>query len=278
MSPPTKNLPSFFIVPDEKRNYKSSVKLGNVIYQIKQPHVVLFDPNKGAAAALAVADITEPKTLENYSIEKANNKTTKVGLFAKILEFFGFGADVSHESGTDASETYEVKSMTIERLDPTPAFLAGLAAQQSIMDILMDGSDTCAFLITGVVTASGVVFKSTDVKDGANEASLGLNVHGAPLGFTGKRSKKRTLKVAWEDPGPHTVLAYSVQKLKLEDGELMATEDTGGAYFGGDVDGPRKYGVGFDAKLDRRDVKGLQPEGGEDHLAGGEFVLYFPDE
>lgn len=277
MSPSTKDPPSFFIVPSENRNYKSSIKLGNVIYQIKQPHLVLFHPDKAAPTALVVSDIAEPKTLENYRIEKSDNKKTKVGLFAKILGYFSIGADVSHESGTDASETYDIKSMTIELLDPTPDFLAGLKAQKSIMDILKDGKDPCAFLITGVVTASGVVFKSTDVKDGANEASLGANVHGAPLGFMGKRSKKRTLKIDWEDPGP-TVLAFRVQKLQLKDGELMATEDTDGAAYFGDDDEPREYEVEFDAKLDRRDVAGLEPEAGEDQLAGGEFKLYLADE
>ncbi|KAL8364515.1 hypothetical protein RB595_003680 [Gaeumannomyces hyphopodioides] len=276
MSPPIKDPPSFFIVPSEKRNYKSSVKLGNVIYQIKKPHLVLFHPDKATPVALAVSDIPEPKVLENYCIGKGDNKETKVGLFAKILEFFSIGADVSHESGTDASETYDINSMTIELLDPTPEFLAGLKAQKSIMDILKDGKDPCAFLITGVVTASGVVFKSTDIKDGANEASLGLKVHGAPLGFMGKRSKKRTLKIDWKDPGP-TVLAFSVQKLQLKDGELTATEDTDGAYFGDD-DEPREYEVEFNAKLERRDVAGLEPEVGEDQLAGGEFKLYLPDE
>lgn len=275
MSPRTRDPPSFFIVPSEKRNYKSSLKLGNVIYQIKQPHLVLFRPDE-ATPALAVNDIAEPKTLKNYLIEKGDNKKVKVGLFAKVLEFFSIGADVSHESGTDASEAYEIKSMTIEQLDPTPEFLAGLKAQGRIMDILKDGRDPCAFLITGVVTASGVVFKSAVANDGANEASVGVNVQGAPLGFSGRRSKKRTLKVDWEDPGP-TVLAFSVQKLQLRDGELTADEDTDGAYFG-DEDGPREYEVEFDAGLAGRDVAGLVPEAGEDELVGGEFKVYLPDE
>ncbi|KAK4154757.1 hypothetical protein C8A00DRAFT_32425 [Chaetomidium leptoderma] len=274
-----KNPPSFFIVPSEKRNYKSSIKLGNVIYQIQKPHLVLFDPDQAKPAPLAVSATAEPKTLENYRIEKGNTKQTKVGLFAKLLAFFNLGADVSHQSGTDASEAYTIKRMTIAQLDPTAEFFAGLKDQRSIMDILKDGRDPHAFLITGVVTASGVVFQSADVRDGANEASLGLSVQGAaPLGFMGKRSKKRTLKVDWEDPGP-TVLAFSVQKLLLkDDGELGGVPETDGAYFGDDDDEPRQYDVEFDAKLTRRDVAGLVAEVGKDRLVDGEFRLYLPDE
>jgi len=231
---------------------------------------------KAIPAALAVDHITEPKTLENYRIEKGDDKKVKVGLFAKVLEFFGIGADVSHESGTDVSETYVIKSMTIELLDPTPEFFAGLKTQQSIMDILKDGKEACAFLITGVVTGSGVVFESTDVKDGADEVGLGVNMHGAPLGFAGKRSKKRTLKVDWEDPGP-AVLAFCVQKLQIKGADLTATEDTNGAYFG-DGDEPHEYEVEFGAKLSQRNIAGLELETGEDQLTGVEFKLYLPDE
>ncbi|KAK2616461.1 hypothetical protein QQS21_000503 [Conoideocrella luteorostrata] len=275
MTSPTKNPASFFIVPDEKRSYKSSVKLGNVIYQIKQPHQVLYRPDE-ATPALVVGDIAEPKMLENYHVGNYDDEETEVGLFAKILQFFSFGAELSHKSDTDASETYDIKSMTIELLDPSSRFLTGLKEEKSIMDILKNGTDPCAFLITGVATASGVVFKSTDVKNRANEASVGVNVQGAPLGLKGRRSKKRTLKVDWQDPGP-TVLAFSVQKLKIEDGKLTATEYTDGGYFGDD-DEPRKYEVNFHAELDQRDVAGLEPESGEDQLIGGKFKLYLPNE
>jgi hypothetical protein len=273
--PSTKAPPSFFLVPDEKKNYNSTVQLGNVIYQVKRPDVVLFRPDK-AVPPLALGELPSPKTLKKYNIEKVDAKSSKYGLFAKILDFFGIGANISHSSGTDVSERYEIKSMTFKAFEPTPDFLAGLQAQKPIMDILKDGSEPCAFLITGIVVASGIVFKSADIKDGENEASLGINANGVSFGPSGKRSKKRTLKIDWEDDGP-TLLAFKVQKLELKDDKVTATDEEHGAYFGTD-DEPVEHEVEFDAELDEYDVDGMQAEKIQDDFTEGEYDLYLPDE
>lgn len=272
--PPNKPPPSFFIVPDEKKNYNSSVKLGNIIYQIKRPDLVLFHPDK-AMPQLPVEDLSENKTLKKYVIEKGDEKSSKYGLFAKILEFFSFGLNISHSAGADVSERYEIKSMTIEAFEPSPSFMAGIEAQNSVMDILKDGSPPCAFLITGRVIASGVVFKSKDIKDNENEGSFGVNVHGVAVGPSGKRSKRRTLKIDWEDDGP-TVLAYKVKKLQLKDGNLTAEDEEDGAYFGDD--GPKKHEVDFDAKLEGSDIGGLSTESVRDDFTQEEYNLYLPDD
>lgn len=277
MSHANKAASSFFIVPSEKRDYKSSIKLGNVLYNLQQPHLVLFRPDKAAPAPLLVEDIADPKTLNNYVIGKDDSSNTKVGLFAKILEFFGAGGELSHQSDKDASERYTVKSITFGLLDPSPAFHEVLKGQPAIISHLEDGSPPHAFLVTGVVSATGVVFESTSTTDRANEASLGVNVHGAPLGFMGRRSKKRKLRIEWEDPGP-TVLAYKVQKLRLKEGQLTAEDEKKGAFFGDDDEEPTRPELEYSDTLDQRDVEGLENEVGEDELVGGGFSLYVPDE
>ncbi|KAI0184382.1 hypothetical protein EV127DRAFT_486210 [Xylaria flabelliformis] len=271
--------PSFFLVPDEKIDYSPSVKLGNVLYRVSQPDVVLFDPEK-AVPPLPLWDDgaapPPPKTLRNYNIEKGTTKSSKYGLFFKILDFFGLGANISRTSGADVSERYEIKSMAISVFTPPPAFLAGLRVQKSIIDVIMNGSDKCAFLITGVVEASGVVFKSVDVRDRENEASLGVDAGGVSVGPMGKRSRKRTLKIDWEDEGP-TVLAFKVQKLQIQDSELTTAEETEGAYFRTDNEA-KDTALEFDADLDEYDVDGMEPELVHDEFTGQDYSVYFPNE
>ncbi|KAF2962878.1 hypothetical protein GQX73_g10693 [Xylaria multiplex] len=271
--------PSFFLVPDEKVDYKPFIKLGNILYRTSQPDLVLFDPEK-AVPPLSIGDdatvLPPPKTLKNYNIENDNAKSSKYGLFCKILDFFGLGGNISHTSGTDISERYEIKSMTISVFVPPPSFLDSLQTQECIRDVIESCSDHCAFLITGVVEASGVVFKSTEVQDQESEASIGVNTGGSSAEPMGKRSRKRTLKINWEDEGP-TVLAFKVQKIQLSDGKLTSTEETEGAYFGTD-DEVENVAFEFDGALDEYDVYRMEPELVHDEFTGLDYHLYLPDE
>ncbi|KAI1362818.1 hypothetical protein F5Y08DRAFT_310972, partial [Xylaria arbuscula] len=165
--------------------------------------------------------------------------------------------------------------MTINMFVPPPAFLDGLRAQKRIIDVLQSGNDRCAFLITGVVVASGIVFRSLDDNSRENDASLGAHVSGISVGPMGKRSRKRTLKIDWEDDGP-TVLAFKVQKLQLTDGELTATEETDGAYFGSN-DQAEQVAIDFDAIVDEYDVHGTEPELIHDEFTGQDYTLYLPN-
>ena len=270
---------SFFLVPDEKVNYEPSVKLGNVLYRVTQPDLVLFDP-ENATPSLPLEDdaspLPPPKTLRNYNIEKDNAMSSKYGLFSKILEFFSVGVHASRSSGTDVLERYDIKSMTISMFTPSPAFLNGLQAQDCIRDVIENSSDRRAFLITGVIVASGVTFKSSHVENRENEASLGANASGVSVGPMGKRSRKRTLEVNWEDEGP-TVLAFRVQKLQLIDVKLTATEETDGAYFGADNEA-EEGSIEFDVALDESDRDGMEPEVVHDEFTGLDCDLYFPAE
>ncbi|KAI1169867.1 hypothetical protein F4777DRAFT_571591 [Nemania sp. FL0916] len=277
---PDKVLPSFFLVPDEKVNYQPSVKLGNVIYRVSQPELVLFDPAKHDPP-LSLGDeatvLPPPKTLENYNIESSNTTSSAYGLFLKILEFFGFDAHVSLTSGAEVSKRHEIESMTISTFEPPQAFIDVLQAQKSIIDVLECGSSQCAFLITGVVVASGVVFKSLDVKDRDEDVNLGIHTDGVSVGPEGKRSRKRTLKVDWEDKGP-TVLAFKVQKLQLRNGKLATSEETEGAYFGTDDDNAEQAMIDADATLDESDVHGMKRELIHDEITAQDYYLYLPNE
>ncbi|KAF7556143.1 hypothetical protein G7Z17_g1658 [Cylindrodendrum hubeiense] len=260
---------------DVKKSYDTTVKLGNVIYSVKRPDMVLFRPDK-STPLLPLGELPAPRTIKNYNIEKGTVKSSKYGFFAKVLEFFGIGANFSRSAGTDVSERYEIKSVAFHAFEPSSEFLAGLQAQKSIMDILKDGSDPVAFLIVGIAVATGVVFKSSDIKDGENEASLGINASGVSIGPMGKRSKNMTLKIDWEIEDP-TVLAFKVQKLQLKDDKLVATDEEDGAYFSDD-DEPVNYEVDFDAELNDNDLSGLEAEKIQDDFTGEEYNLYLPAE
>lgn len=274
----TSNKPplSFFIVPDDKRDYESSIKLGNVIYDVTKPHLVLLQPD-GASPPLAPPfGKLHEKMLRNYLIEKEDNMSSKYGLFAKVLDFFGLGINMSHTRGIEASERYEIKTITFKNLDPSREFLVNLEKQGAIMDILKDGEPPCAFLITGTVLATGVVFKSSHAQDRDYDGSLGVSAGGVSVGPSGKRSKKRALKIDWECEEP-MMLAFKAQKLQLKNGKFTAEDETEGAYFGDD-EKPIQYEVDFDAELSEWDVEQLGGEVVEDELVEGSCKLYLPRE
>ena len=272
-SPQTRN-PSFFLVPDEKINYESTVKLGNVIYRVTQPDLVLFSPAL-ATPPLALGDDLSEKELKRYKILSKASNSSKYGLFAKILDFFNFGANISHTGAKDDSESYEIKSVKFSVFTPPPAFLATLEKNPSIKDVLENGAGRCVFLITGVAVASGVKFKSSNTKEHENEGSLGVHVHGVAVGPSAKRSKKMTLEISYTDNGP-TVLGFRVQKLQLKDGALSAEPYEEGSYFGDDNEDARY--IDFNATLDKYDEDGMEHKAVQDELTGEDYDLYLPNE
>jgi hypothetical protein len=165
--------------------------------------------------------------------------------------------------------------MTFRTFSPPKSFLKKLEEQKEVIDYFKNGADASAFLITGIVIAEGIVFKYADTKKINKEATVGIKIpQVAEVGPTAKTGDTTGEKVDYEDKGP-TLLAFRVQKLKMDDGKLTATPETDLAYFGGEEEGPG-FEVNFDASLEERDVKGLTAEDGVDELFGGECSLYLP--
>jgi hypothetical protein len=270
MSPSTRNTPSFFLIPDEKINYESSLQLGNVIYSVTEPEALLFQP-ASASPPLSLGVEPSVKELQNYRIAKEVAKSSKYGLFTKILDLFGFGANISHNGTKASSESYEVKSMRVSTFVPPPAFLSSLGKNAVVNDVLRNSSERFAYLVTGVVVATGVEFISSTSKENENEGSIGISSSGLSVGPSGSRSRKHKLDVSYSDAGP-VVLAFKVQKLQLkEDGGVSAKPYVTGAYFS---DGPKEYTIDFDADLDEDDITGMDSTAVLDETSGEECILY----
>ncbi|KAN0116673.1 hypothetical protein V8E51_002650 [Hyaloscypha variabilis] len=265
--------PSFFLVPDEKINYEPTVKLGNVIYRVTQPDRILFSP-ASATPQLALGVDPSEKELKEYKISPKASNSSKYGLFAKILDFFNFGANVSHTGSDDDSESYEIKSIKFSVFAPPSPFLAALAKQPLIKDVLENGAGH-VFLITGVAVASGVKFKSSTAKGHENEGSFGVHFHGVEVGPSIKRSKKVKLEIGYTDDGP-TVIGFRVQKLQLKDGALSGEHYKDGSYFGDDNEDTRY--IDFNATLDEYDKDGMEKEAVRDEFFAEEYDLYLPNE
>jgi hypothetical protein len=265
--------PSFFLVPDEKINYEPTVKLGNVIYRVTQPDRILFSPTL-ATPPLALGVDPSEKELKKYKISPKASNSSEYGLFAKILDFFNFGANISHKGSEDDSESYEIKRIKFLVFAPPPPFFAALAKKPSIEDVLENGAGH-VFLITGVAVASGVKFKSSTTRGNENGGSFGVHVHGLEVGPSVKRSKKMKLEISYTDDGP-TVLGFRVQKLQLKDGALSAEPYEDGSYFGNDNEDARY--IDFNATLDEYNKYGMENEAVRDELFAEEYDLYLPNE
>jgi hypothetical protein len=273
MASPQTRTPSFFLVPDEKINYDSTVKLGNVIYRVNEPDLVLLDPSS-IVPPIPLGVAPSEKELKKYKIAPTTTNSSKYGLFAKILDFFNFGANISHASDKDNSESYEIKSMKFSVFTPPRAFLEEIRKNQAVRDLLRNGAGS-AFLITGVAVATGVKFKSLNTKGHNNEGSFGVHAHGVAVGPSAKKSKKMTLELNYTDDGP-TILGFRVQKLQLKEGELSAEPYVDGAYFNDDNKDERF--IDFNAGLDGDDEDDMEHEVVQDELTGEEYELYLPNE
>ncbi|KAK3314096.1 hypothetical protein B0H66DRAFT_567743 [Apodospora peruviana] len=269
--------PSYFLVPDEKIDYAPFVQLGNVLYRPTQPDLVLSTTSPG--------DLDGPASVKTfsggYSFAKEAHKSHKYGLFAKILDFFGFGVNVSHAAATENSETYTAENMTMSRFVPTQTFLSDISSRPAVQDVLQNSGDRCVFLITGVAVVTGLKFEARGSSETDIDGSLGLSAGGVAVGPQGKRSKKMVLRRSYADKGP-TVLGFAVQKLELKsgDGVVRAEDYTTGAYFGDDIGDEEKSGAGlveYDADVNAYDTAGLEGLVVEDEVVGEDCVLYLPD-
>ena len=216
------------------------------------------------------------KNLKNYKIAPTTTNSFKYGLFAKILDFFNFGANISHASDKDNSESYEIKSVKFSIFNPPRAFLEEIKKNQAVSDVLRNGAGS-VYLVTGVAAASGVKFKSLNIKVQENEGNFGVHAHGVVVGPSAKKSKKMTLERSYTDDGP-TVLGFSVWKLQLKEGDLSADPYVDGAYFNEDSEDQRF--VDFNAGLDENDEDedDMEHETVEDEITGERYELYFPNE
>jgi hypothetical protein len=241
----TRNSPSYFLVPDEKINYDEYVQLGNVLYNISEPDNVLSKPRL-TLPSTPLGTKPSVKELENYRISHEASKSSKIGFFSKVLDLLGFGLNASRKGAKSDSEAYTVASMSISTFSPPKEFLDAVAKDSAVSDQLRNSPDKSAFLITGVVVATGVEFTSSTSREAEHEGSLGIGSQGLSFGPSGSRARKTVLDVSYTDAGP-VVLAYRVQKLLLsEDGEIKNQQHTTGAYFSDDVE---KMTMQFDAEF-----------------------------
>lgn len=266
-----KSAPSYFIVPDEKINYDEFVQLGNVLYSVTEPDNVISKPRLTDVPHPLGSEISAPRILRDYTIKPTVEKGSKIGFFAKVLELLGIGVNVSRTNAATTSESYTIKSMDISTFKPSKEFLAAVKADKDVDDVLRNSQEQCAFLIIGVVVATGVQFSLLNTNENEKEGSLGVSSHGVSVGPSGSKRKKKVLEISYTDEGPVT-LAYKVQKLQLkEDGTIGAEPHVEGAYFGHDG---TKYVVDEDANLDNSDIEGLQGTVVVDEISNEEYNLY----
>lgn len=125
LSKSTSFSPVLFLVPDEKINYDTSVQLGNVIYRVTDPEIVLSKPRRSHHCAPS-ASSPQSNNLKTTASQSEIPKFSKYGLVAKILDLLGFGANVSRRGAKAASESYEAKSMKISTFTPPKEFLSSV--------------------------------------------------------------------------------------------------------------------------------------------------------
>jgi hypothetical protein len=266
----TRTSPSFFLVPDEKTNYEDTIQLGNILYRISEPDNILASPCLPTPSK-PLGTTPSTKELTNYRISNEASKSSKIGFFTKILDLLGFGLNASRHGAKSDSEAYTVASMSISTFSPSKEFLATVEKDRAVSDQLRNSADKSAFLITGVVVASGVDFKSSTSREKELDGSLGISSSGVSVGPSASRSRKNVLDVSYTDPGP-VVLAYRVQKLLLvEGGKVSAKPFTEGAYFG---DEEKARTVVFDAELEDIDTEDFEQVEDVGEIEGEEYTFW----
>ena len=256
--------PSFFLIPDEKINYDDTVQLGNILYRVSEPDNVL--------ASQSPSTTPSTKTLQDYHVSSDASRSRKVGLFTKILDLLGFGINASSKRAKSDQKSYTVSSMTITTFVPSKEYMALVEKDTKVADWLRNSTEKSAFLITGVVMATGVKFTSSTTREAEHEGSVGIASSGLSLGPNASKSRKNVLEVSYKDAGP-AVLAYRVQKLAmLESGSMTAAAYTEGAYFGEEQEDA--MAVGSDVEFIEEDVEEFERVDGVAEFEGVDYALW----
>ncbi|KAF2108288.1 hypothetical protein BDV96DRAFT_262674 [Lophiotrema nucula] len=256
---------TYFVVPDEQIEYAPFLKLGNVLFRPIEPDNVLLEP---AFESPPITLDAEPHvlTIEDYCIASSRGTdndfhimqlypimVNNLSFFANTLSFLGLGSNIPPPKTQIANRSGKVKSLQLSWFTPSKAFLEAIRNDADVNDILRNTQERCVFVVTGLVSATGV---SIGPSSPDSKANLGPNiqaqrVEGGPVAMN---PRKNTLRISAEER-EECVLAFKLQKLQLlVNGKVNADIYTEGAYFGQEA---RKVSVDFDADLDEFDIDGM---------------------
>ncbi|KAI3336956.1 hypothetical protein HD806DRAFT_23471 [Xylariaceae sp. AK1471] len=239
MAPPT-----YIPLPDWKEQYK--VNLGDLIYALDRPEKALLRLHD---SDMALDEAANPvKLLGPVRKCFGDGKSTKYGIFAKVLEVLSFGLNASYTSSNNDTETYNVGKVKVSTFNPSVEFLDKLVKVEKVDKHLKNSESRRAFLVTGILTGTDIVYAAKSTQDQNQEGDIGLNVQGVAFGPSGKLAKKKFVETDYTDPGP-SPFALRVLKIHLgPDDQVLAGEFREGAKFGaGDVEPEMEFGAELDS-------------------------------
>ena len=179
--------PTYDLPPD-------AVPLGSVIKNPQYPDAIL---NKGQIVPIEPSPT--PVIQPNYKDTVENVRKGKIGIWARLVQSVGAGAELGASGSNDISHEYFFEKLETVSFFPDPVYLND-ALQKSRIKIYLEASEHApVYMVTGVkvVRGANTTVKTAMARSRAAQANLGVSatVFGTPVTIgpeaVGSTSKKQ---------------------------------------------------------------------------------------
>jgi len=219
----------------------SAIRLGYLIADPTEPRYPLnpapVSPTPGAKSDAPIIDteVFLDKDHDGFSMEMSGGSSTRLGIWARFLQYIGIAANVKLLLSTDTSSKWVVEKAQTEWFSPSSSFVRSSIQTKDVVDFLdMAGFQKPLYMITGVKTVTGASISTSFSKARSYGAKVGIEGFstGAPLlagpELEGRVNQSEAIEYRKKDP---IVFAYQLVKVNLKDDNAKVTPAVKGAMF-----------------------------------------------
>jgi hypothetical protein len=213
-----------------------SVQLGSVILDPSRPQRAF-----NAAHPPKIESTIHTSYKTNFTETVDRSKKRKIGLWAKFLEIFGLGSELSVQYDRGQVDKYSFKRMKTEWFLPSKDFMEKCVQTPEVVTFL-EQTDyrKPVFMITGLKTIEGASVTTVRSKGRKLHGKLGFDGTSAAVpvsvGPEGEYVTNESETATFTNSSP-IVFAFQLSRIVCKENEdLVQKEYTKGALFGADED------------------------------------------
>ena len=205
---------------------------------------VILDPSRpqrpfNAAHSPKTESIIHTSYKTNFTETIDRSKKRKIGLWAKFLEIFGLGSEISVQYDKDHIDKYSFKRMKTEWFLPSKDFVEKCVQTPEVTAFLeQTGYRKPVYMITGLKTIEGASVTTVRSKARKLHGRLGFDGTSAAVpvsvGPEGEYAASESETATFTNSSP-IVFAFQLSRIVCkENRDLVQKEYTKGALFGAD--------------------------------------------
>jgi len=209
-----------------------SLPLGTILDTPTSPQSTLYKPPFSS-----IDTPTYPTSKYNFSTTISSSSHKHVGLFAKFLQIFGLGAEVSVKYDKAHVDTYAFDHVHTVWFSPSQTYISQVIKETEVVNFLKQTDyEETIYIITGIKTVEGASVttfrnKGRDLKAAAgfDGTAMGIPVSVGPdAGYGDGETREATFKNS-----SSVVWAYQLKEVRVKRGGGVQSKDfVKGALFG----------------------------------------------